>query len=41
MAAQFWPLRPGRVGKAPKPFDLVSPDGDAIGDAKDYALVGG
>ncbi len=35
------PLRPGQVAGVPKLFDLVSPDGDIIGDAKYYTLVNG
>lgn len=35
------PLRPGQVGAVPKRFDLVSPDGRVVGDAKYYTLVGG
>ena len=35
------PLRPGQVAGVPKLFDLVSPDGDTIGDAKYYTLVNG
>lgn len=33
-------LSPGAVSGVPKRFDLVSPDGDVIGDAKYYARVG-
>lgn len=35
------PLRPGQVAGVPKLFDLVSPNGDIVGDAKYYTLVGG
>ena len=35
------PLRSGQVAGVPKLFDLVSPDGDIVGDAKYYTLVGG
>jgi len=35
------PLRSGQVAGVPKLFDLVSPDGDIIGDAKYYTLVNG
>ncbi len=35
------PLRPGQVKGVPKLFDLVSPDGDIVGDAKYYTLVNG
>jgi hypothetical protein len=35
------PLRPGQIAGVPKLFDLVSPDGDIVGDAKYYTLVGG
>ena len=35
------PLRPGQVAGVPKLFDLVSPTGDIVGDAKYYTLVGG
>ena len=35
------PLRPGQAAGVPKLFDLVSPDGDIIGDAKYYTLVNG
>lgn len=35
------PLRPGQIAGVPKLFDLVSPDGDIIGDAKYYTLVNG
>lgn len=35
------PLRPGQVAGVPKLFDLVSPDGEIVGDAKYYTLVNG
>lgn len=35
------PLAAGRVAGVPKLFDLVSPDGAVVGDAKYYTLVGG
>ena len=35
------PLQSGQVAGVPKLFDLVSPDGDIVGDAKYYTLVGG
>jgi len=35
------PLSPGQVPGVPKLFDLVSPDGEIVGDAKYYTLVGG
>lgn len=35
------PLAAGRVTGVPKLFDLVSPDGAVVGDAKYYTLVGG
>jgi len=35
------PLRPGQVKGVPKLLDLVSPDGDIVGDAKYYTLVNG
>ncbi len=35
------PLRSGQVAGVPKLFDLVSPDGDIVGDAKYYTLVNG
>lgn len=35
------PLQPGQVKGVPKLFDLVSPDGDIVGDAKYYTLVNG
>jgi hypothetical protein len=35
------PLQPGQVDGVPKLFDLVSPDGDIVGDAKYYTLVNG
>ena len=35
------PLRPGHVESVPKLFDLVSPGGRVVGDAKYYTLVGG
>jgi len=34
-------LRTGKVVGVPKLFDLVSPNGDIVGDAKYYTLVGG
>lgn len=33
------PLQPGQVKGVPKLFDLVSPDGNIVGDAKYYTLV--
>jgi hypothetical protein len=35
------PLRPGQAKGVPKQFDLVSLDGDIIGDAKYFTLVNG
>jgi hypothetical protein len=35
------PLPSGQVAGVPKLFDLVSPDGNIVGDAKYYTLVGG
>lgn len=35
------PLAPGRVPGVPKEWDMVSPDGDVVGDAKYFTLVGG
>jgi hypothetical protein len=35
------PLRPRQVAGVPKLFDLVSPDGNIIGDAKYYTMVNG
>ncbi len=35
------PLHPGQVAGVPKLFDLVSPNGEFVGDAKYYTLVGG
>jgi hypothetical protein len=32
-------LKPGQVSGVPKAFDLVSPDGSTVGDAKYFALV--
>jgi hypothetical protein len=34
-------LAPGQVGEVRKTFDLVSPDGQVVGDAKYYTRVGG
>jgi len=34
-------LAPGSVANVPKRFDFVSPDGQIVGDAKYYTLVGG
>lgn len=35
------PLQPGQIAGVPKLFDLVSPNGEFVGDAKYYTLVGG
>lgn len=35
------PLAPGQVAGVPKRFDLVSADGQIVGDAKYFTLVGG
>ncbi len=35
------PLRPRKIAGVPKLFDLVSSDGEIVGDAKYYTLVGG
>jgi hypothetical protein len=35
------PLKPGQVPGVPKEFDLVSPDGSIVGDAKYFTLVRG
>jgi hypothetical protein len=35
------PLKPGQVSGVPKEFDLVSPDGSIVGDAKYFTLVRG
>jgi hypothetical protein len=35
------PLEPGQVSGVPKEFDLVSPDGSIVGDAKYFTLVRG
>ena len=35
------PLTPGKVPGVPKEFDMVSPDGNIVGDAKYYTLVRG
>jgi hypothetical protein len=35
------PLKPGQVSSVPKKFDLVSPDGSIVGDAKYFTLVRG
>jgi hypothetical protein len=35
------PLRSGQVSGVPKEFDLVSPDGNIVGDAKYFTLVRG
>lgn len=35
------PLKPGQVSGVPKEFDLVSPDGSIVGDAKCFTLVRG
>lgn len=35
------PLRSGRANGVPKIFDMVSADGQIVGDAKYYTLVGG
>ena len=35
------PLKPGQVPGVPKEFDLVSPDGCIVGDAKYFTLVRG
>ena len=34
-------LLPGQVGNVPKEFDFVSPDGQVVGDAKYFTIVGG
>jgi len=34
-------LQPGQLAGVPKLFDLVSPNGEIVGDAKYYTLVGG
>ena len=42
MSAHFGvPLTSGRVPGVPKEFDMVSPDGDIVGDAKYFTLVQG
>ena len=42
MSAHFGvPLVSGQVPSVPKEFDMVSPDGDIVGDAKYYTLVRG
>jgi len=42
MSARFGvPLKPGQAPGVPKEFDMVSPDGDIVGDAKYYTLVRG
>lgn len=35
------PLSAGRIAGTPKTFDLVSPDGSVVGDAKFYSMVRG
>lgn len=42
MSAYFGvPLAPRQVSGVPKEFDLISPDGNIIGDAKYFTLVQG
>ena len=35
------PLTPGQISGVPKEFDMVSPDGNIVGDAKYFTLVRG